>query len=137
MDKNGKISLECTCGLVISGRTDSTNPLFTPRGSCWTNESFKLLDLPIDQDPRLNPRNRCVHEGFNSVALIPLQADNEIMGILQLNDRRPNRFSRAHLFLRRFERHYRYRFLPQTGGGRDKKGKETERFPELGARSCQ
>ena len=93
VDKNGEISLECTCGLVISGRTDPANPLFTPRGSCWTNESFKLLDLPVEQDPRLHPRNRCTHEGFNSVALIPLRADNNIMGILQLNDRRPNRFT--------------------------------------------
>ena len=93
VDENGNVSLECTCGLVISGRTDPTNPLFTPRGSCWTNESFTLLDIPLDMDPRLHPRNRCIHEGFHSVALIPLRADNKIMGILQLNDRRPDRFT--------------------------------------------
>ena len=93
MDKDGNISLECTCGLVISGRTDPTNPVFTPRGSFWTNESSKLLELPIDKDPRLHPRNRCIHEGFHSVALIPLRAGSQIVGILQLNDRRPNRFT--------------------------------------------
>ncbi len=93
MDKDGNISLECTCGLVISGRTDPTNPVFTPRGSFWTNESFTLLDLPIDKDPRLHPRNRCILEGFHSVALIPLRAGSQIVGILQLNDRRPNRFT--------------------------------------------
>ena len=92
-DKKGNIDLECTCGLVIAGHTDSTNPSFTPRGGFWTNESFKLLDLPVDQDPRLHPRNRCIHEGFHSVALIPLKAGNKIMGILQLNDRRPHRFT--------------------------------------------
>ena len=92
MDKDGKISLECTCGLVISGQTDPTNPVFTQRGSFWTNESFILLDLPVDQDPRLHPRNRCIHDGFHSVALIPLKAGKQIIGILQLNDRRPNQF---------------------------------------------
>jgi len=93
MDKDGNISLECTCGLVISGRTDPTNPVFTPRGSFWTNESFILLELPIDKDPRLHPRNRCIHEGFHSVALIPLRAGSQIVGLLQLNARRPNRFT--------------------------------------------
>ncbi|MGO9379456.1 MAG: PAS domain S-box protein [Dissulfurispiraceae bacterium] len=93
VDKNGNVSLECTCGLVISGRTDSTKSLFTPRGSCWTNESFQLLELSASQDPRLHPRNRCIHEGFHSVALIPLRAGKQIIGILQLNDRRPKRFT--------------------------------------------
>jgi signal transduction histidine kinase len=93
MDKDGTISLECTCGLVISGQTDPANPIFTQRGSFWTNESFILLDLPIDQDPRLHPRNRCIHEGFHSVALIPLKAGYQIIGILQLNDRLPDQFT--------------------------------------------
>ena len=92
-DKNGNYSLECTCGLVISGQTDPANPLFTPGGSCWTNNSFPLLDLPIDQDPRLHPRNRCIHEGFLSVALIPIRANQEIIGLLQLNDRKKDRFT--------------------------------------------
>ncbi len=92
-DKDGNISLECTCGLVISGHTDPANQLFTPRGSFWTNESSILLDLPIAQDPRLHPRNRCIHEGFRSVALIPLRAGKQIMGILQLNDCRTNQFT--------------------------------------------
>ena len=91
LDKNGNISLECTCGLVISGHTDPTNTSFTPRGSFWTNESDALLALPIESDPRLHPRNRCIHEGFHSVALIPLKAGEQIIGLLQLNDRRPNR----------------------------------------------
>ncbi len=92
-DKDGKISLECTCGLIISGHTYPANPLFTPYGSFWTNNSVPLLDLPADQDPRLHPRNRCIHEGFHSVALIPLKAGKDIMGLLQLNDRRKDQFT--------------------------------------------
>jgi PAS domain S-box-containing protein len=92
-DENGSYSLECTCGLVISGKTDPTNPLFTPGGSFWTNDSSPLLDLPVDQEPRLHPRNRCIHEGFLSLALIPIRADHEIVGLLQLTDRKKDCFT--------------------------------------------
>jgi PAS domain S-box-containing protein len=92
-DKDGSISLECTCGLVLSGRTDPANPLFTKYGSCWTNNSLPLLDIPANQDPRLNPRNNCIHEGYRSVALIPIRVNREIVGLLQLNDRKKDRFT--------------------------------------------
>ena len=94
-DKDGNIRLECTCGLVISGKTDPANPLFTKGGSAWTNDSFPLLDLPSDQDPRLNPRNQCIHQGYASVALVPIRTKDQIIGLLQFNDRRKNCFSLA------------------------------------------
>ena len=90
---NGKPKLECTCGLVISGQTDPTNPLFTPFGSVVVNNSLPLLNLPLSQDPRLNPRNRCIHEGYLSVALIPLRTNEQIVGLLQINDKRKDRFT--------------------------------------------
>ena len=77
--------------MVISGKTDPTNPIFTPKGSCWTNESCARVDHPIE-DERLHP-DRCIHEGYHSVALIPLRAGERIIGILQLNDHRPNQFT--------------------------------------------
>ena len=92
-DENGNVSLECTCGLVLSGKTDPTNPLFTKGGSFWTNDTLPLLDLSADQEPRLNPRNRCIHEGFRSVALIPIRANRDIIGLLQLNDREKGCFT--------------------------------------------
>jgi hypothetical protein len=92
-DKNGDISLECTCGLVISGKTDPTNPLFTKDGSSWTNNSLPLLDLPAEKDPRLQPRNNCIHQGYHSVALIPIRANRKIVGLLQLNDRKKDCFT--------------------------------------------
>ncbi len=92
-DKDGFIKLECTCGLVISGRTDPASPLFTPGGSCWTNDSFPLLDIPPSEDPRLHPRNNCIHQGYASVALVPIRAKDRIVGLIQLNDRRKGCFS--------------------------------------------
>jgi diguanylate cyclase (GGDEF)-like protein/PAS domain S-box-containing protein len=94
-DKNGNISLECTCGLVVSGKTDPSNPLFTRGGSAWTNDSLPLLDVPADQDPRNHPRNRCIHAGYASAALVPIRARGKIVGLLQLNDRRKGFFSLA------------------------------------------
>ena len=94
-DEDGNVSLECTCGLVISGKTDPSNPLFTKGGSVWTNDSFPLLDLSSDQDPRLNPRNKCIHQGYASVALVPIRNKNSIIGLMQFNDHRKNCFSLA------------------------------------------
>ena len=92
-DKDGNVSLECTCGLVILGKTDSANPLFTLGGSCWTNDSFLLLDIPPGEDPRVHPRNQCIHQGYASVALVPIRNKGRIVGLIQLNDRRKNRFT--------------------------------------------
>ncbi|MBU4461147.1 MAG: PAS domain S-box protein, partial [Verrucomicrobia bacterium] len=92
-DSDGHIKLECTCGLVISGKTDPANPLFTPGGSFWTNDSFPLLDLPPDQDPRFRPRNECTHQGYASVALVPIRNKDRIVGLIHLNDRRKGFFT--------------------------------------------
>ena len=62
----------------------------------WKRLDKQLLDIigsTPDQDPRLHPRNRCVHEGFLSVALIPIRKNQEIIGLLQLNDREKDRFT--------------------------------------------
>jgi len=88
-DKDGNVSLECTCGLVISGKTDPKNPFFTHGGSCWTNDT---ADTPF-MDTRHHPRDRCLHDGFQSVALVPIRNKNRIVGLIQLNDRRKGLFT--------------------------------------------
>jgi PAS domain S-box-containing protein len=90
---DGSVRLECTCGLVLSGKTDPASPLFTRGGSFWINDSFPLLDLPAAQDPRHHPRNNCIHLGYASVALIPIQIHGKIIGLIQLNSRRKGRFT--------------------------------------------
>jgi PAS domain S-box-containing protein len=90
---NGKACLECTCGLVIAGKTDPASPLFTRGGSFWTSDSMALRDLPPTHDPRHNPRNKCIHLGYASFALVPIRTKDRIVGLLQLNDHRKGRFS--------------------------------------------
>ena len=92
-NEDGTVSLECTCGMIVSGKADPANPLFTPGGSAWTNNSLPFLDVPPDADPRLHPRNRCIHVGFLSLALIPIRSGGEILGLLHLADRHQDRFS--------------------------------------------
>ncbi|MHB1356268.1 MAG: PAS domain S-box protein [Anaerolineae bacterium] len=92
-DNEGKVKPECTCGLVLSGKIDPTNPYFTAGGSFWTNNSFPLLEIPPDEDLRYHPRNRCIHLGYTSIALVPIRHKGRIMGMIQLNDRGKGRFS--------------------------------------------
>jgi GAF domain-containing protein len=92
-DAAGRAMLECTCGLVVSGRTDQSMSCFTPGGSFWTNRSADLLALRPEDDPRANPRNLCIHCGYQSVGLFPIASGQEIIGLLQLNDRREGRFT--------------------------------------------
>ena len=56
-DEYGNACLECTCGMVITGKIPSGHPLFTSGGSFWSNDTSLLLDLSTDRDPRNNPRN--------------------------------------------------------------------------------
>jgi signal transduction histidine kinase len=53
-----------------------------------------LLDLPADQDPRLHPRNTCIHHGYTSVALVPIRGADRIVGLIHINDRRKDCFTR-------------------------------------------
>jgi PAS domain S-box-containing protein len=92
-DEQGNPVLSCMCGNIVRGRTDAALPFFTEGGSFWTNSTTDLLALTTEADRQGNTRNRCNAEGYESVALIPLRAGDEIMGLLQINDRRRNRFS--------------------------------------------
>jgi PAS domain S-box-containing protein len=92
-DEYGKVSLECACGLVISGKSDPKNPLITPGGSFWTNDSSRLLNLPLSEDPRVHPRNQCVREKYASLALVPIRNNKRILGLIQFNDRSKGRFT--------------------------------------------
>jgi PAS domain S-box-containing protein len=92
-DAQGIPLLDCMCGNIIRGRTDSSLTFFTANGSFWTNSTSELLASTTEEDRQSRTRNRCHYEGYESVALIPLQTGDEIIGLLQLNDRRRNRFT--------------------------------------------
>jgi PAS domain S-box-containing protein len=91
-DKQGNPVLECMCGNIICRRFDAS-PFFTEDGSFWTNSTTDLLASTTEEDRQSRTRNRCHGEGYESVALIPLKTGDEVIGLLQLNDHRRNRFT--------------------------------------------
>jgi PAS domain S-box-containing protein len=84
--------LECMCGAVLEARTDPALPFFTAGGSFWTSSTTELLK-DLDERIDFSTRRRCAKEGYESVALVPLRSGADIVGLLQLNDRRPEQFN--------------------------------------------
>ena len=101
-DSAGTPVLECLCGNIISGRTNPELPFYSDGGSFWTNSTTDLMASATEKDLLTNPRNRCNSEGYESVGLVPLRVGDEIFGLLQMNDRRRNKFTREmiHFFER-------------------------------------
>lgn len=95
-DENDNQIFDCTCGMILNGRIDQNcNRFFTKNGSIWSNNTF--LDLRFlkmnGYDSRINARNRCILEGYGSVAIIPIKINKNIFGVLQLNNKKINSFN--------------------------------------------
>ena len=89
---SGKGHLSCICGRVLMGNTDPNLPFFTENGSFWSNNTDNLLQTNGVEE-LLQTRNVCNAEGYLSVALVPLRSSSGIIGLLQLNDEKPDMFS--------------------------------------------
>ncbi|OGS23629.1 MAG: hypothetical protein A2297_08345 [Elusimicrobia bacterium RIFOXYB2_FULL_48_7] len=85
--------LGCLCSNVICGRFDPGKDFYTAHGSFWSNNTTELIARAAEKGLLARVRNRCNREGYESVALIPIHANNTQMGLLQFNDKRPGRFS--------------------------------------------
>jgi two-component system, cell cycle sensor histidine kinase and response regulator CckA len=93
LDDQGYPVLECMCGNVLRGRFNPALPFFTTKGSFWTNGTTKLLATSSDADRLTRTRNRCNGEGYESVALFALRHGDQVLGLLQVNDRATDRFT--------------------------------------------
>ncbi|MFI5379517.1 MAG: PAS domain S-box protein [Tepidisphaerales bacterium] len=91
-DSAGNPVLDCMCGNILSGRFDPTKPFFTRHGSFWTNNTTQLLAGTTEADRQARTRNRCNGEGYESVALVPIRAYGQTLGLLQLNSKQAGRF---------------------------------------------
>ncbi|MFH1160989.1 MAG: ATP-binding protein [bacterium] len=92
-NKEGRPQLACLCGQVIEGRTDPSQPFFTPNGSFWTNSLSAMISEDSTKSPVLLVRNHCLLAGFQSMALVPVKSGKQTVGLLQFRDTRPNRFT--------------------------------------------
>ena len=92
MDNEDLPALACMCGAVIRGKIDPSQPFFSEYGSFWTNSTSDLLEQATEE-MRSGLRGYCNLAGYESVAIIPLVVDEEVVGALQLNDKRRDVFS--------------------------------------------
>jgi len=92
-DKDGSICLACTCGMVLSGKAEPTDPFVTDGGSWWSNNSVLVQNIPAGKDSRYRPRNKCIHQGYASIALVPIRNKDKIVGLIQFNDCRKDMFN--------------------------------------------
>lgn len=97
IDRSGKLTwdpkrLKCMCGKVLVGNINPALSFFTEGGSFWTNSITEFISSTENegQDYTLD---RCFEEGHETMALIPLRVDNQIIGLLQLNDRRKDKLT--------------------------------------------
>ncbi len=92
-DKCDSSADDCWCGIVIKNCADPGSRYFTQRGSFWTNNA-STMDISKTL-PGFNPRmrNRCITEGYESVALIPLRSQERTIGLFQMHDRRQGLFT--------------------------------------------
>lgn len=92
-DNQGHIRSDCTCGWILSGRSDQASTLFTREGSFWTNDLAAQLALSARPASQLRPCARCTQHGYASLALIPIRSQDNIIGLLQLSDPHPGLFT--------------------------------------------
>ena len=92
VDELGEPILECMCGQVIKGKAPTENEFITEYGSFWTNNTDALLPSSSAGDLGAT-RNVCNAQGYLSVALIPLKTKEGTVGLLQINDEHPDKFT--------------------------------------------
>ena len=79
----------CLCGKILLGLTDPALPCFTPGGSYWLSSPVGVAPDGTAGPGCLCARGLGQSESFQSMALIPLRSGEEIIGLLQMLDRRP------------------------------------------------
>ncbi|MDF1549471.1 MAG: PAS domain S-box protein, partial [Bacteroidales bacterium] len=90
---NEKSYINCLCNVVISGKTDASLPYFSKGGSFYSDNSNDIYTAIDKLEKPIEVLNLSGLIDDNSVALIPLYSGNDIIGILQLSDKRPDMFS--------------------------------------------
>jgi GAF domain-containing protein len=95
LDADGAPLVECMCGNVLKKRVNPSYEYFTREGAFWTNSTTRLLEGLTEKEKREigRTRNTCHNYGYESVALIPIHAAGEIIGLIQMNDSREDMFT--------------------------------------------
>ncbi len=79
----------CMCVNVVKGTTNPKLPFYTPGGSFYMNGTTRFL-ATISEKDKGETRNTCNRFGYESVALIPIRVEGNIIGLVHLADPREN-----------------------------------------------
>jgi transcriptional regulator with GAF, ATPase, and Fis domain len=92
LDADGAPLVECMCGNVLKKRVNPNYEYFTKEGAFWTNSTTQLLENLTEKEKQEigRTRNTCHNYGYETVALIPIHAADQIIGLIQMNDPREN-----------------------------------------------
>ena len=96
-DRTPQMEADCLCIEVLRGTAPSFQPYFTAAGSFWTNSLREFRELQAER--RCSTVNRCLVQGYESLALIPLRLGKETFGLLQFCDLQPGCFTRPLILL--------------------------------------
>ncbi|MBS3897572.1 MAG: PAS domain S-box protein [Dethiobacter sp.] len=86
-------ALECICGRVICGDLDLYLSSIAGQGGFFTGNINELTSLLAKNKFPFTIRNYCGQSGFSSIVWLPLRFRGETVGLLQLNDRAPDKFT--------------------------------------------
>ncbi|WP_303850738.1 ATP-binding protein [Seleniivibrio woodruffii] len=85
--------IEIISGFITDGNTDPSMPFFTPRGAFWTNNLPEDAPLLFSINPSAKIDYEMLDRGYDAVALIPLHADSNMIGILKLFSSKNSEFT--------------------------------------------
>ncbi len=80
---------KCMCINVIDGMFDSKLPFYTEGGSFCMNGTTNFL-ASVSQEEKGETRNTCNEAGYESVALVPIRLNGQIVGLFHVADPKEN-----------------------------------------------
>ncbi len=84
----GNVDSQCFCAKFLNGDVNALLPFFTEGGSFWTNNASSPSTRRDEPESATDRRDEPALGVYESIALVPLRTDEEIVGLLQLSDRR-------------------------------------------------
>jgi len=116
----------CACIRLITGEFVSQNTdVATSRGSFYCGDLSEFFSL-LTEAERRKVRDRCLKEGFNSVAVIPIRRGDRILGAIHLADERKNALSAGALETLEFAAFLIWESMHRMGIGENLKAAEAE-----------
>ena len=87
----GMFTPNCLCGIVLDGKTTKES-YYTKNGSFWINSFDDIFSSEQNEKFGILVQESCNFFGYKSIALIPLKSNDEIVGLLQINDKKNRDF---------------------------------------------